>query len=320
MNKAVKNVLKILSDDNFDLDKYRKFVSLKAIDPLKILYTTKDISVENDGYLVPVRIYYPYHEIPKVIKESDIVNVFLFFHGGGFVTESVDTYNRICRNLSKSIDAIVVSVDYRLAPEFKFPIGLIDCYTVTKALYENKILDEIKNKNIIIIGDSAGGNIAAAVSMMARDKGEFVVKNQILIYPCTDNDYSKNSKYPSVIENGKDYLLTRRELRKYMSLYAKSDEDKENPYFSPIKAENFENMPRTLLITAEFDPLRDEGEAFGKKLAEAGNEIVSYRIDGAIHGFFAYTTKMSFTKQCMEYINEFVVHTDICEESGEQFV
>ncbi len=316
MKKAVKNILKILSDDDFDLDKSRKFVNVKAINPLRVLYKTEDITIYNDEYNIPVRIYYPYHTAPEDTDERR-VNVLLFFHGGGFVTESVDTYSRVCRNLSKSTESIVVAVDYRLAPEYKFPIGLMDCYAVTKALFENKILEEIQNKNIVIIGDSAGGNMTASVSMMARDKAEFEVHNQVLIYPCTDNDYSKHSKYPSVIENGKDYLLTRRDLINYMKLYANDEKDRENPYFSPMKSKNFEKLPRTLVITGEFDPLRDEGEAYAAKLAEAGNEVVQYRIADAIHGFFAYTTKMSFTRICMEYINEFINQSDIETEGGE---
>lgn len=291
--------MKKLSENKFDLYKSRRLVSLKAIDPLKNTYKTIDIKVDNKGYNIPVRMYFP--------KHSNNPPILLFFHGGGFVTESIRTYNRICRNLSKNTSSIVVSVDYRLAPEYKFPIGLEDCYCVARKLYYNQILENIDTSRITIIGDSAGGNFAAALSLMARDRNEFKINKQVLIYPCTDNDYSSNSKYPSVIENGEDYLLTRSDLNNYMDLYLSCEKDRENPYFSPIKAKNFENLPDTLLITAQYDPLRDEGELFGRKMLEANNRVEIHRIENAIHGFFAYTTKTPYTKRCLKYINDFLI-------------
>lgn len=300
MNKLVKNILKIMSNEEFDLVKSRKFVKIKAIDPLKSRYETVDAYVENGDFQIPVRLYFPN-------KENDTKShIILYLHGGGFATESVETYNRICHNLSNQTKSIVLSVDYRLAPEFKFPIGLMDCYCVLKALYSGEILSPLNTDDIVLMGDSAGGNFAAAISLMARDNQEFLVQRQILLYPCVDNDYGEDSKYPSVIENGMDFLLTRTDMVNYMNLYMNSQEDKNNCYFSPIKAESFLNQPSTLVITAEFDPLRDEGEAYAKKLQDAGNNVESYRIKDAVHGYFAYTTKTAYSKVTIDYINQFL--------------
>lgn len=300
MNKFIKNILKTMSNDEFDLKKSRKFVEIKAIDPLKNFYETLDMYIKNEDYEIPVRIYFPDKE------NNPKSHIILYLHGGGFVSESLETYNRVCNNLSRQTQSIVISVDYRLAPEYKFPTGLMDCYTVVKSLYSGEILTGIDTNKVVLMGDSAGGNFAAALSLMTRDNREYLIKRQILLYPCTDNDYRENSIYISVRENGNDYLLTRDDLIHYMDLYMRSEKDKENGYFSPMKAEDVSNQPKTLMITAEFDPLRDEGEAYAKRLKDAGNTVVLHRIEDAVHGFFAYTTKFSYSKITIDYVNEFL--------------
>lgn len=222
------------------------------------------------------------------------------------VTENVETYNRICRNMARCTEHLVVSIDYRLAPEHRFPVGLEDCYAVAKAIFTRGFLPNIDPDGITVIGDSAGGNLAAALCLMARDRGEFMPKRQILIYPCTNNDYSENSKFLSLHENGKDYLLTRKNLYDYMDLYRRTDEDLKNPYFAPLMAEDLSNMPQTLIITAEFDPLRDEGEAYGKRLIEAGNSVIMHRIPDALHGYFALSTRYIHVKKTYALINQFL--------------
>ena len=230
----------------------------------------------------------------------------LFIHGGGWVTESVDNYERICARMANATGHIVVSVDYRLAPEYPFPTGLEDCYAVAKAIYTNQFILNTRPEQITLIGDSAGGNLAAALSLMARDRGEFLPRRQVLIYPATNSDYSEHSPFPSVRENGTDYLLTRGKINDYINLYASCEEDKQNPYFAPILAKDLSNQPRTLIITAELDPLRDEGEAYGKRLLEAGNEVEIHRIKDAFHGFFALGIKSFHVQESFEYINGFL--------------
>lgn len=299
INKSMRKVLKALSFDGIEVEASRHLANLKAIDPMKIFHRTIDGKIYNEGYEVPVRVYLPRE------KETDGLSVMLFFHGGGWVTESIDNYERICARMAVATNHIVVSVGYRLAPEYKFPVGLEDCYAVAKELYTGKIAG-IDPEQITVIGDSAGGNLAAALSLLARDRGEFLPKQQILIYPALYGDYSDASPYPSVQENGSDYLLTSGKMRDYIELYASSKKDKKNPYFAPLLAENYKNQPKTLILTAEFDPLRDEGEDYGRKLSEAGNEVEIHRISDALHGYFALGIKYYHVKESFELINEFL--------------
>lgn len=299
INKSMRKVLKALSFDGIEVEASRHLANLKAIDPMKIFHRTIDGKIYNEGYEVPVRVYLPRE------KETDGLPVMLFFHGGGWVTESIDNYERICARMAVATNHIVVSVGYRLAPEYKFPVGLEDCYAVAKELYTGKIAG-IDPEQITVIGDSAGGNLAAALSLLARDRGEFLPKQQILIYPALYGDYSDASPYPSVRENGSDYLLTAGKMRDYIELYASSEKDKKNPYFAPLLAEDYKNQPKTLILTAEFDPLRDEGEDYGRKLSESGNEVEIHRISDALHGYFALGIKYYHVKESFELINEFL--------------
>lgn len=141
---------------------------------------------------------------------------------------------------------------------------------------------------------------------MARDRGEFMPQQQVLIYPAVNNDYSEASPFPSVMENGSDFLLTRQKLCQYLDYYQSSEEDRQNPYFAPILEPDLSKQPRTLILTAEFDPLRDEGEAYGRKLLEAGNEVEIHRIKDALHGFFALGIKYYHVQESYTIINQFL--------------
>ena len=158
----------------------------------------------------------------------------------------------------------------------------------------------------MLAGDSAGGNLAAAVSLMARDKGEFKVSRQILIYPAVNNDYSENSKYRSVIENGTDYILTAKRISEYVSLYATCEEDMQNPYFAPILAKDLSDQPDTMIITAEFDPLRDEGEDYGRKLKQAGNNVKIYRMKNTLHGFISLSANIKPVGYAYKLISDYI--------------
>lgn len=307
INKAMRNILKALSFGGIEVEASRILANLKSLDPLKVFHKTIDYQVYNGDHEVPLRIYLPDE---NVLREEGMggntAPVLLFFHGGGWVTESVDNYDRICARMAKDTAQIVVSVEYRLAPENKFPDGLEDCYAAAKAIYMNESILNVSPDRITLIGDSAGGNLTAALSLLARDRGEFMPRRQILIYPAVNNDYSENSPYQSVQENGSDYLLTAGKLRDYMSLYMRTKEDLNNPYFAPITAKDLTRQPRTMILTAEFDPLRDEGEAYGEKLLEAGNEVEVHRIKDALHGYFALGIKYYHVQESFEYICRFL--------------
>lgn len=302
INKVVRAALKAISYNDIDVKKnylfHRNFVNLTHRHYLKPFFNTWDCAVGSENHSIPVRIYSP--------EEEGDYPVLLFFHGGGWVTGNIDSYSKVCANMARMTNHKVVSVDYRLAPEHPFPAGLEDCYQVAKAFITNK---NINDKEVIIIGDSAGGNLAAALSLMARDRKEFKVKKQILIYPATYNDHAETSPYQSVHDNGTDYLLTSKRICDYMDLYKSKNEDMYNQYFAPLLAEDLANQPDTLIITAEYCPLRDEGEHYGKRLREAGNNVEIFRVKDALHGFFTLPPRFPQLKLCYEIINSFLGST-----------
>ena len=310
INQTAKKILKALSFDGVEVEAFRHMADLKRLDPMKIFYKKVDEKIYNGSHAVPIRIFFPSEKSSREIEEKkhDIQDkkLLLFIHGGGWVTESIDNYERICARLANATGQYVVAVEYRLAPEDKFPAGLEDCYAVVKAVYSGDFMLNIRPENITLIGDSAGGNLCAALSLMARDRGEFMPNRQILIYPAVNNDYSEKSLFSSVRENGQDYLLTAGKLKDYINLYAGSEEDKLNPYFAPILEKDLSGQPDTLILTSEFDPLRDEGEAYGRRLAEAGNRVEVHRIKDALHGYFALGIRSLHVQESFEYINHFL--------------
>lgn len=303
MTKAMRAILAALSYGNIDVEASRKIADLKKLDPLRIFLKTLDTEVYNGDYKVPIRLYFPSE---KRMQEEQEKSAILFFHGGGWTTESVENYDRVCSRMAQSTGQLVVSVEYRLAPEHRFPTGLMDCYAAAGAMFSGKILPDIPPERITVMGDSAGGNLAAAVTMMGRDRKTFFPKRQILIYPAVNNCYTEASPYPSVRENGTGYLLTSVKMEDYLKLYERDEKDRENPYFAPILAEDLSDLPNTLILTAEFDPLRDEGEAYGKKLEDAGNQVEVHRIPGALHGYFALGISHLHVQESFAYINEFL--------------
>ena len=318
MNHAARMILKALSFDGIEVEASRHLADLKRLDPMKIFYKTTDEKIYNGEHEVPVRLFFSDEEMKNAYENKILVNpdVLLFFHGGGWVTESIDTYERICARLAGETGHLVAAVEYRLAPEHKFPAGLEDCYAAAKRLFTDYRELRLDPDRITLIGDSAGGNLAAAVSLLARDRGDFFPKRQILMYPATYNDYSEASPFPSVKENGSDYLLTAGKMQDYIHLYAGKEADFQNPYFAPYLEENLEDQPDTLILTAEFDPLRDEGEAYGNRLEEAGNQVEMHRIKDALHGYFALGVRHQAVRESLDYIKAFLRRDDSESEKG----
>lgn len=299
INKVVRTALKAISYADINVKKnyriHRNIVNLTHRNINKFSGSSSDYKIYLENLVIPVRVYKP-----EIKSKSSVL---MFFHGGGWVTGNVRTYDGVCSHLAEFTSSTVVSVDYRLAPEYPFPAALEDCYYATREFIMNKDYDY---RDITIIGDSAGGNIAAALSLMARDKGEFSINKQILIYPSTFNDHSPNSPFSSIRDNGKNYLLTSKRVCDYMNLYVKEEKDLLNPYTAPLLSEDLSNQPKSLIITAEFCPLRDEGEAYGKKLREAGNYTEIYRIKDGLHGFFVLPPRFPQVKLCYDIINKFL--------------
>jgi len=299
INRVVKAALKAISYNDIDIKKnyllHRNFVNLAHRGYPRAVANAWDCMVDAVSHNIPIRIFSP--------DEGTDHPVLIFFHGGGWVTGNIDSYSKVCANMVRMTGHKVVSVDYRLAPEHPFPAGLEDCYNVAKLFIKNSA---INSREVSIIGDSAGGNLAAALSLLARDRKEFHVKKQILIYPATYNDHSDTSPFKSVQDNGTEYLLTSKRIRDYMDLYMSGEEDVHNFYFAPMLAEDLTNQPDTLIITAEFCPLRDEGEYYGKRLRTAGNNTEIFRVKDALHGFFTLPPAFPQVKLSYEVINSFL--------------
>jgi acetyl esterase len=206
-----------------------------------------------------------------------------FFHGSGFVLCSLDTHDGMCRNLCAGAGCIVVSVDYRLAPEHKFPAGLDDCVFATRWVAVNAAKLNGDATRLVAGGDSAGGNLAAATALRIRDEGGPTLCGQLLIYPVTDF-YTPGT--PSYTENAEGYGLTRDTMRWFWDHYLRDPLDAAQSYASPLRASDFKGLPPALVVTAGYDPLRDEGEYYAEKLRAAGTPCVLSRWAGMNHGFF----------------------------------
>lgn len=223
---------------------------------------------------IPVRIYTPEGEAP--------FPALIYFHGGGWVIGELDVVDVPCRALANQAGCVVVSVDYRMAPEHPFPAAVEDSYAATKWVAEHGAEIGVDPSRIAVGGDSAGGNLAAVVSQMAREQDGPKLVYQVMIYPVTDATIST----PSYEENADGYLLTKAGMVWFYSHYMREDTDRKDTRLSPFWAENLQGLPPALVITAEFDPLRDEGEAYAAKLKAAGVAVKQTRYDGMIHGFF----------------------------------
>ena len=236
---------------------------------------TEDRTVPGpDGNQIPVRIYWP-------SAAPGPHPVVVFFHGGGWVICNIETHDSLCKQLAAQSGCVFVSVDYRLAPEYKFPAAPEDCYAVTKWVAENAPALGVDASRLAVAGDSAGGNLAAAVPQMARDRGGPAIAFQLLIYPVTDFDASR----PSMRDNAEGYMLTTDAMAWFYDQYL-PESDRTNPYAAPIKGD-LSNLPPAMVITAEYDPLRDEGNDYAAKLIAAGVKTEHQCVPGMIHGFFS---------------------------------
>lgn len=209
--------------------------------------------------------------------------VIVYFHGGGFVVGNLESHDGTCRRLCKAIGCTVVSVDYRLAPEHRYPAAVEDSYAATKWVAGNGATLKIDPARVAVAGDSAGGNLAAVVAIVARDRGGPTLCHQLLTYPVTDMTFRSNT----YVTNAEGYFLTREMMVWFGEQYVPEGHDVEDELISPLYAKDLSNLPPATVITAEFDPLRDEGEAYAARLVKAGVPTRLIRYDGVIHGFFS---------------------------------
>jgi len=205
----------------------------------------------------------------------------IYFHGGGWVLGSRDTHDVLCRRLANAAECVVVSVDYPLSPESQFPEPLETCYEATRFISQSAEEFEIDPSRIAVAGDSAGGNLAAAVALLAVERGTPSLSFQLLFYPVMDHDFSTQSYH----EFAEGFGLTKSSMQWFWQQYLGSDGDGQNPCASPLRSSNLSQLPPAHIITAEYDVLRDEGEAYATKLIEAGVPTTVQCYEGMIHGF-----------------------------------
>jgi acetyl esterase len=236
---------------------------------------TYQLAIPSDYGPIPARFY-------RATKGTKPCPLLVYFHGGGFMLGSLALYDTTCRRLAMAGDCAVLSVDYRLAPETQFPGAVLDAYAATRWASDHAKLLNIDPSKIAVGGDSAGGNLAAVLAQMAQDSREFAVALQLLIYPMTD----QSREYPSYQRNASGYMLTTAALHWFMDNYIPDHEDRKDTRASPMLRESLKGLPPALVISAEFDPLVDENQAYAKRLTEAGVPCDYVCFPGMIHPFF----------------------------------
>jgi acetyl esterase len=248
-----------------------------ALGPVEDVPAVADHRVPVAGGEITVRVYRPAGHGPHP--------VLVYYHGGGWVIGDLYTHDGICRSIVNAAGCAVASVDYRLAPEFKYPTAVEDSYAALQWTVANAARLGLDPARIAVGGDSAGGNLAAVMALVARDRRGPRLLLQVLLYPVTDHDFST----PSYRENATGYLLTAEDMRWFWRHYLAREEQGREPTASPLRAKSLADLPPALVITAGCDPLRDEGEAYAQRLREAGTAVTLTQYPGMFHGFARMT-------------------------------
>lgn len=251
----------------------------------------EDKKVPGPHGFVPVRVYTPEGEGARP--------ALVYFHGGGWVLCDLDTHDGVCRAIAHNSGAIVIAVDYRLAPENQYPVAVEDCFAAVRWVHASAAEIGVDPDRIAVGGDSAGGNLAAVMSLKARDEGGPPLALQVLVYPVTNLVAFDTASYSEFAEG---YYLTRSEMEWFRQSYLARAEDAQHPYASPLVADDLSNLPPALVITAEFDVLRDEGEAYAKRLEDAGVKVTCTRYPGMIHPFFSMPGAIAQGRKAIEQV------------------
>lgn len=296
-------------DMRTDYPKVRRLQrQMAALPALRYHALDREVRSADGDHAIPVRVFEP--------RQTARDELLLFFHGGGWVTGDIDSYTPACITMAELTGAVVASVDYRLAPEHPFPAGLDDCLQIARMLLRQPRLAGVEDvSRIVLVGDSAGANLAAVVSLLLREADDVAASRQILLYPVTHWDHDPaTSPFTSVREHGADYRLTTTEVEDYLHLYAPDPATRRGRLVSPLMAPDLSGQPDTLLVSAELDLLvsaeldllRDEGEAFGRRLQDAGNRVRIHRVPGALHGFITLPRFARPLRDGYRAINDFL--------------
>jgi acetyl esterase/lipase len=240
------------------------------------IHRSRDQRIPGPASDIAIRIYWP-----REARAGELFPCLLWFHGGGFVIGNLDTHDSACRMLANQTDCMVVAVDYRLAPEFKFPAAVDDCCAALRWLALHAREFGADPERIAVGGDSAGANLATVMALLARDEGHPKLVFQLLIYPCT----APEPEAPSHRKFADGYLLTRQTIVWFYKHYLRTQRDIQDFRFAPLMAKDLSSLPPALVIVAGYDPLRDEGVEYATKLIEAGNRVTLVNYEGMMHGF-----------------------------------
>lgn len=247
---------------------------LKVNEPI---FRAEDRRIPGPGSDIPIRIY-----TPRELKTAEKLPVLMWFHGGGFVIGSLETHDSACRMLANKADCIVVSVDYRLAPESPFPAAVEDCQAAMKWVSLHAVEFGGDGNCMAVGGDSAGANLATVMAILARDAAHPKLVFQLLIYPCVAPEPETASHYK--FKEG--YILSRNSITWFYRQYLRHKKDANDFRFAPLQLDDLSGLPPALIIVAGYDPLRDEGIEYAKRLIEAGNRVRLSNYEGMVHGFY----------------------------------
>jgi acetyl esterase len=241
------------------------------------IHRFEDRNIDGPGGRIPIRVY-----TPRELAPNEKLPALVWYHGGGYVIGDLDTHDWACRALANEADCIVVAVDYRLAPEHKFPAAVEDCYSALKWVAAHAAEIHADAERIAVGGDSAGGNLATVVSILARDDGSPKLCFQLLVYPVTAPEPETKSHHAFA----EGYLLTRKTITWFFTHYLRSSKDANDFRYAPLEADDLSSLPPALIIVAGFDPLRDEGVEYAEALIHAGNRVRLSNYEGMVHGFY----------------------------------
>ena len=255
------------------------------------IYRVEDRQIPGPVQPIKVRIY-----APQASQEQASLPVLVWYHGGGFVIGDLDSHDSACRALANQTECLVVAVDYRLAPEHKFPGAVEDCEAALHWVAAHATELGGDPGRIAVGGDSAGGNLAAVVALLAREKGGPKLCFQLLIYPCV----APEPETPSHHQFAEGYLLTRKTITWFFKQSLRSSKDTLDPRYAPLEEKDLSSLPPSLVIVAGFDPLRDEGVDYAKALIDAGNKVTLSNYEGMIHGFYLMGGMIDKANQAIE--------------------
>lgn len=278
--------------ETLPLEVVRNSQNLPQVGEPELVGKIENRIIPGPGGEIPIRVYYP--------KDAQTSYAGLvYYHGGGWVLGNLDSHDAVCRSLTNLANCVTISVDYRLAPENKFPAAVEDAYASVQYVYEHAEEFQVDRARIAVGGDSAGGNLAAVVTHLAKEKSVPEICYQVLLYPSTGAGAPLTA---SRKENAEGYMLTGGMMDWFYKCYVNNEVDKNNPLLTPMFFEDFTGLPPAIVITAEFDPLRDEGEQYADKLKEAGVAVECIRYDGTIHGFISMASVIDLGKQALEKV------------------